>query len=267
VWNLASVAVLVGIWQLATGLQSGSPSERLIPSPSEVVFEALPSVATFGVGGLGGFETASYYGAFVVLARNALVTLARLVGGTATGIVIGVGLGLLMYWSPRLRRVIEPIILVIRNTPLLALMPLFLLWFGGKEIGTMLFIVFAMSLMIVVNTINAIDHLPPVYAKYAQTMGATRWDVTRTVVLPAILPELLSGVRVVVGMAWAITMGAEFLGAQSGLGRILIFSMNYLSMGRMIVILLIYMILAVILYKIIEVIGGRITRWSARPTM
>jgi ABC-type nitrate/sulfonate/bicarbonate transport system permease component len=91
--------------------------------------------------------------------------------------------------------------------------------------------------------------------------------VTRTVVLPAILPELLSGVRVVVGMAWAITMGAEFLGAQSGLGRILIFSMNYLSMGRMIVILLVYMILAVILYKIIEVIGGRITRWSARPTM
>ena len=263
--KLLSIALLLVAWQVAATIVASRTafSDQILPSPIYVFGVSFPGLATYGAGGLGGYDTPSYAGALAVLGRNSLVTLARLLGGTGLGILVGVGLGLLMYWSKILRTVVEPVITVIRNTPLLALMPLFLLWFGGREIGNITFIVFAMSLMIVINTMNAIHHIPPVYGKYARTMGATRWQTTRTVVLPAIIPELAGGIRVILGMAWAITMGAEFLGGQTGLGRILVFSLSYLSVGRMIVVLMVFMFYAMVLYWIFEIARKRLTRWSS----
>jgi ABC-type nitrate/sulfonate/bicarbonate transport system permease component len=84
----------------------------------------------------------------------------------------------------------------------LALISLFLVWFGGAPIGIYLYIIFSIAMMMVVATVNAIQNVHPIYIQFAQTLGASRGKVFRTVVLPAIMPELFGGIRVAVGIAW-----------------------------------------------------------------
>ncbi len=261
--RLAGIIVLLLTWEVAAIYVKSHYefSTQVLPPIEYVVTVSFPGLATFGAGGLGGYDEPSYLGALVVLSRESLATLARVLGGTFVGLVLGVGAGLLMWWSGILRRIIEPVILLIRNVPPLALMPLFLLWFGAREIGSILFIVFAVSMMVVINTTTAIRNLAPVYQRYALTLGATRAQILKTVIVPAITPEVAGGIRVILAMAWAITLGAEFLGAQSGIGRIILFSMSFLATGRMIVILILFVLYAFIIYRAFGLVIKYTTRW------
>jgi ABC-type nitrate/sulfonate/bicarbonate transport system permease component len=118
--------------------------------------------------------------------------------------------------------------------------------------------------MIVINTIVAIKNVDAIYMKFALTQGANRGKVFRSVVFPAIIPELTGGIRVVIGVSWAITLAAEYLAAFSGLGRIMILSEKFAFTGRMIVIILHFMIYSMVLNWFVLKIINYITRW--RPS-
>jgi len=253
---LGALSLLI-IWFIASKIINNG---TILPSPIAVI-NAIPDLATFGGKELGGFEKPSYYGAFIVLSRNSLVTFARLLSGTLIGIFAGVSLALLIWWDETIRRFIEPLILTLRNIPPLALLPLFMIWFGGWELGNILFISSSVGMMIVINSVTAIRNLSPVQIRLAKTLGASRGQILKTVIIPGIIPELAGGVRVVLGMAWAITLGAEFLAVQSGIGRILIFSMNYLATDRMIIILLIFIIYAYLTFIVFSKFVNYFTLW------
>lgn len=253
---IGALSLLI-IWHIASKIINNS---TILPSPIAVI-SAIPDLATFGGKELGGFEEPSYYGAFIVLSRNSLITFARLLSGTLIGIFTGVGLALLTWWNEIIRRFLEPLILTLRNVPPLALLPLFMIWFGGWELGNILFITFSVGLMIVINSITAIRNLSPIQIRLAKTLGASHGQILRTVIIPGIIPELAGGVRVVLGMAWAITLGAEFLAVQSGIGRILLFSLNYLATDRMIIILLIFIIYAYLTFVVFSKFVNYLTRW------
>jgi len=255
--RIMGILSLLIIWQIASKIIDDS---TILPS-IVAVMKTIPDLATFGGKELGGFEEPSYYGAFIVLSRNSLITFARLLGGTLFGIFAGISAALLIWWDEVIRRFIEPLVLTLRNLPPLALLPLFMIWFGGWEMGNILFIAFSVGVMIVINSVTAIRNLPPVQIRFAKVFGASRGQILRTVIIPGIIPELAGGVRVVLGMAWAITLGAEFLAVQSGIGRILIFSMNYLATGRMIIILLIFMIYAYLTFLLFSKFVNYLTRW------
>jgi ABC-type nitrate/sulfonate/bicarbonate transport system permease component len=115
--------------------------------------------------------------------------------------------------------------------------------------------------MMVVYTVEAVRNVAPIFQDYGRTMGATRFQVYRTIVLPAIIPALIGGVRVCLGVSWAIVLAAEYLGAQSGLGRILILSQLFFDTGRMVIIVMLFVGYAMLLNSLVTTTLYRLTRW------
>jgi ABC-type nitrate/sulfonate/bicarbonate transport system permease component len=234
-------------------------ADVVLPPWESVFGTALPGLGLFWQGAGGGQP--SYALAVRVLLDNSVATVSRLVLGTASGIAFGVGLGLLIGWSPRVRDLVWPSIQLARPVPTLALIPLFMLWFGGRELGTWLYVTWATFSMMVVYTVEAVRNVSPTLLDYARTLGSTRIQAYRTVILPAVVPALIGGVRVCLGVAWAIVLAAEYLGAQTGLGRILILSQMFFDTGRMVIIVLLFVAYAMLLNAVVSRILYRATRW------
>jgi len=174
---------------------------------------------------------------------------------------MGVMIGLIMGWSQNARDFFWPSIHLTRPIPSLALIPLFMLWFGGREVGTWLYITWAIFIMMVVYTVEAVRNVQPIFQDYGRMLGATRFQVYRTVVLPAIIPSLIGGIRVCLGVSWAIVLAAEYLGAQNGLGRIMILSQLFFDTGRMVIIVLLFVGYAMLLNSMVISILYRLTKW------
>jgi ABC-type nitrate/sulfonate/bicarbonate transport system permease component len=243
------------------------------PSLEYVVGTALPEIGavdqTLEVGPAAGPERTleerrSYVRAFQVLAEQATVTVRRVLLGTVLGAFVGIGLGLMISLNRLTARVAYPTINTIRQVPLLALSILFLVWFGGTERGIYIYVAFGVSTLLLVGTINAVRNVPQVQVAYAQTLGAGRVRLMRTVILPAIVPELVGGIKVAVGLAWAMVLAAEYLGAQSGLGRLMLFFELFTFTGRMVVVLGVFVLGAIALHAAITIVGDRMTRWVPR---
>ena len=151
-----------------------------------------------------------------------------------------------------MRQVFEAPFPILRVMPLFALLPMFLSWFGCAHAGSIAFVAFAVFSMLFINTIEAIRNVDPIARVLAQTPGASRARVYRTVVVPAVVPELVGGMRVVLGLAWAILLAAEFLAAQSGIGRI------------MILIMLLIMLYTFVIDRLVAMTAAYATRWVPR---
>jgi ABC-type nitrate/sulfonate/bicarbonate transport system permease component len=255
------VLLIFGVWWSAA-LVVARNSERaqiLLPSPANVI-ASIPRLSVFAGPG----AEQSYLMALQVIANNTLASAITLFGGLAIGGFVGVGLGLALGWSPRLRWFFEGPLLVIRLIPVLALLPLFLSWFGGSQAGAIAYVAFAVFSMLFVNTLEAIRNVDPMVQVYARTLGASAIRVYRTVVVPAIVPELVGGLRVILGVAWAILLAAEFLAAQSGIGHILVLAQQYFDTSRMILIALLIMLYSYAADRLAVVAGARVTRWVPR---
>jgi ABC-type nitrate/sulfonate/bicarbonate transport system permease component len=259
--GLLAAVFMVGGWWVA-GLLLARVTDRaqvLLPTPAEVI-ESIPRLSVFA----GPQARQTYLMGLQVLAENTLSSTITLIGGLAIGSVVGIGLGLALGWSSRLRCVFEAPLLVVRVIPLLALLPLFLSWFGGTQTGAISYVAFAVFSILFVSTLEAIRNVDPLIQVYARTLGASPLHVYRTVIAPAIVPELLGGVRVVLGLGWAILLAAEFLAAQSGIGHLMVLAQQYFDTSRMILIVMLIMVLAYILDRVIVLIGTRLTRWAPK---
>ena len=262
-YRLAGLSVLVLVWFVVSSIlqRVSFRGSTILPSPIEVFTTDLSGLSVFAEGSLKN----DWGQAARVIVEQSAISLLRLVCGSLLGAVSGVLVGMLIGYSSLFRALAEPTLNFIRTIPILALIPLFLVWFGGSETGNILYIGFAVFAMVVINTVEAIGHVPPVYFHYARTLGASRLQAYRTVVLPAMLPELVGGIRVVVGFSWAILLAAEYLASQAGLGRILIMAERWLYTGRMIVVILLIIIYSLILNWLFLKLAHYLTRWMPAP--
>jgi ABC-type nitrate/sulfonate/bicarbonate transport system permease component len=256
--RLMSATLLLLCWILAArfvALHFARPSV-VLPGPTEVIRD-IPSIAVF----LEPNAQLTLANAGLVIAQNTLTSALRLFLGLAVGTALGIGIALLLGWSKRSRLLLLGPLLLIRTIPLLALIPLFLAWFGGSEVGIVAFIAFTAFAILFVNTISAIGNVSPILQAFARTLGASRFRIYRTVVVPAIVPELAGGFQVVLGIAWAILLGGEYLEAQSGIGHLLILAAQFTYTSRMIVILILIMIYSFVVGRAFAVLARWLTRW------
>ena len=258
---LKKVIAAVGLilfWEIASFIaKSGGPyTAVLVPSWGEVLKEALPGFAAFRNGSL-----PNYGDAFYILFVNSLITIRRVIAGLFLGGILGVATGMIIGLQPVLRGMFYPVVKLLRNIPLLALIALFLVWFGGEEKGIIIYIAFGLWIIYTTNVIEAIDQADRIRIDFARTLGAKDMDVYTNVILPMIVPNIINTTKVALGVSWAVALGGEFLAAQNGLGRLLIVSQQYMETGRMLIILIVFIILTAIFSWIVKVIGNRITRW------
>ena len=258
-FRIFAVMAMIAIWILSSWLVTltFSRPEIVLPYPWQVVS---------GIKGLGVYKgpgaELTYWNAIEVVLIHSFDSAVRLAAGLAIGGVLGITTGLLLGMNQYLQKMFQTPLLLIRAIPLFALIPLFLTWFGGTNTGVVSYIAFGVFSMLLVNTIAAVRNVPPLIQNFARTLGASRWHVYRTVVFPAIIPEITGGVRVIVGIAWAILIGAELLAAPSGVGRILTLSEQYSATDRMIMIVMLIMVYTLIVdYFVIRAVRY-LNRWS-----
>ncbi|MGV6874467.1 ABC transporter permease [Pseudochelatococcus sp. B33] len=184
--------------------------------------------------------------------------------GFLIGTAVGLASGLLMAYSATARFILAGTLSVVRPVPVFALIPLFVLWFGIGMTPQITLIAVGTSLIIGLATIEAIKNVPSIYVQASLVLGASRSRIYSSVIVPAILPHMLGAVRAAAAAAWGLDVAAEFIGAQAGLGRLLIVRQEYLDTSSMMVIIIIYSLLAVLLDKALQFIEVPLMRWTER---
>jgi len=238
-------------------------ANKMFPRLEYIFFTSYPEFATYyGMDqGLIGFRK-NFFQATIVLFDSSVITIFRLFLGVGLGILLGVASGLLLGISSLVREISLPPILLLRTIPIMALIPLFLFWFGTREIGIIIFVIFAVFSIMIVNTLEAIRNVPNILLNYSRCLGATKMQSYRTIVFPYILPNLNGSIRVVLGISFALVLAGELLATDRGLGWLMILSERYLQTGRLMVIVLIFIIYTMILNAIYMKISNKVNHWK-----
>lgn len=269
-----SFGVVLGLmllWQLASILipYESVPGEPMVPGWQVVLTSTFVSLSDYWPGGFGIEAVAqggerSYTAALLAILSHSWDTSLRLYTGLALGAVGGTLAALAVSWSRWSRRMVALPGQVMRTFPLMALIPLFQLWFGLTFEGMMLFVALGVGVIFFTGTVNAVANVPGIYIDYARTQGAGRFQIYRDVILPAMFPELRSSILLGLGMAWTAVVAAEFLGAQTGLGQIIVYSQYFGYVDRMFLVALVLLVYAAITYALFERASRRLTEWMPR---
>jgi NitT/TauT family transport system permease protein len=199
---LLGVAALLLVWAVVAAV-TDTPS---IPGPPEV-WSALRH----------GFAD----GSFPEATAKSLI---RLAFSFVAALMIGTVLGLVLAAFELARRSIRPLVVALQITPFVAWVPLAVIWFGVTERGVVFVAIAGSFPAVTLATLQGIRQVPPLYVRAGRTLGATGWELQRSVVFPAALPAYMAGVQQAWGFAWKALMAGELIvpatGA-SGLGHLL----------------------------------------------
>jgi sulfonate transport system permease protein len=269
--SLAILFAMAVAWQALSMIYRAEalPGEPMVPGWQIVFTRTLVSLSDYWRGGLGVKAVAdggqpSAIGGVLSILDASLDTIVRLYTGLAIGALFGGASGLAVSWSNWSRRLVALPLHLVRTLPLLAMVPLFQLWFGTYFVGKIIFIAYGVGVIFFVGVANAVRNVPEIYIDNALALGATRLRLYRTVILPAIFPELRSTVLLSLGTGWAATLGAEYLGAQSGLGYIIVYSEQFAYLDRMFLVALVIVAYACLSYAVFNRIALKALAWMPR---
>lgn len=190
--------VLIGF--LEVGTRIGFISNLTMPRPSAVM-ETLWNLASTGL-----------------LWKHLVPSLSRLVVGAALGTVAGVAIGTMIGLFSLARAGLVPLVSALFPIPKIALLPLFVIWFGIGESSKYALIAFGTFTPTVVATFGAVDNVDRTLIRMGQSFGLSWWSIVRKIVLPGAFPGILSGLRVSIAIAIILLVAAEMLGAEYGIG-------------------------------------------------
>jgi NitT/TauT family transport system permease protein len=200
----AGVAILLAGWDLAIRLGR----VPLLPGPVAVV-RAIIELAESGF-----------------LARHVVASLFRVTWGYLLAAAVGIPFGILLAWYRRGGLTLAPIVEILRPISALAWIPLAILWFGVGDLSAVFIIFVASVLPLTVAAMSAVGNVSAVHWNAGRNFGLSSAQIARRVLLPAILPRLLVGLRLALGIAWLVVVAAEMIAVNSGLGFLIIDARN-----------------------------------------
>lgn len=149
---------------------------------------------------------------------DVVVSLLRVFEGFVIAAVLGVLLGCLSGSSRFAENIIDPVLEVLRPIPPLAFLPIFIIWFGLGEASKVLMIAFSAFFIIYVNTYQGVRYADPLLMRAARSLGASKRQAFFGIGLPSAMPEIFTGLRLGIGMAFFVLVAAELIAADSGMG-------------------------------------------------
>lgn len=156
------------------------------------------------------------------------VSLLRFTISYGVAVLLAVPLGIILGWYLRLWQACNALIEILRPISPMAWFPLAVLWFGVGDAPAVFIIFLAAFFPILLSTVRAVRKVDPTYLKVARNFGANQYAVFTKIVLPAAFPYIMTGLHIAVGTAWIHLVAGEMLGAQSGLGYLIVDSRNFL---------------------------------------
>jgi ABC-type nitrate/sulfonate/bicarbonate transport system permease component len=247
-WRLAALLVFVLLWSVAGGIvQLTRPFNPLFLPAPWVVLAAIAELAMKGQ-----------------LWQHVGATLERVAIGFTAAAVLAVALGLLAGQVRLVRNVVEPVVELLRPIPPLAVLPMFIVWVGigeGSKIG---FITYATFFPMFVTTVHGVTQLDVRLLRAAQSLGAGRTALFLRVILPAALPEILTGLRLGVALAFFVIVISEFIGAEQGLGYLINDGRNFFLVPQMLGAAVLLGLLGYAGNAAVRLLERRVLRWQ-RP--
>ena len=198
------IAVLLVIWQIAVTRQT----IHLLPSPVEVV---------------GGIADLVRHG---LLLKYAVASLFRVTWGFLLAAGLAIPLGLSIGWYRRAEMAFNPLIQILRPISPLAWIPIAILWFGVGDLAAVFLIFLGCFFPLILTAINAVQRVPAVYVNAGRNFGLSRADLVYRVLFPAVIPQLITGLRITLGIAWLVVVAAEMIAVNSGLGFLIVDARN-----------------------------------------
>jgi NitT/TauT family transport system permease protein len=187
-------------------------------------------------------------------------TVAELLLGLLAGGAIGFGAGVLLAEMPALRRVAMPYVVVSQVIPKLALMPLFIVWFGFGMTSTVVITALICFFPLMENTMTGLAQVPPDRLELFRLLGATRSQTLWRLKLPTGLPSVLAGVRIAVVLALVGAVVGEFIGASRGLGALVIAAQGSMDTPLMFAVLVLVSLLGLAAYQATLFLERRLLR-------
>ena len=169
--------------------------------------------------------------------------------GLAVGGAFGFAAGVLLAESPRLRALLLPYVVVSQVVPKLALMPLFIVWFGFGLLPTVVVTALICFFPLMENTLTGLAQVPPDRLELFRMLGASRLQVLWRLKLPTGLPAILAGLRIAVVLALVGVVVAEFIGTSQGLGALIIAAQGSMDTPLMFAVLVLVSGLGLITYQ------------------
>ncbi|QUJ76050.1 ABC transporter permease [Sulfitobacter albidus] len=238
------VAVFICLVLLAEwGTRSGWISSLTLPKPSDV---------------LGTFQNLYVSG---LLFQHLGPSLSRLIVGAALGVSLGISVGVLIGLFSYVRSGLVPVVAALFPIPKIALLPLFVIWFGIGEGSKYALIAFGTFTPTVVATYGAVDNVDRTLIRMGQSFGLSWWSIVRKIVLPGAMPGILSGLRISLAIAIILLVAAEMLGAEYGIGAYILEAGSLYDLERLFAGVVILSVLGVLMSAAIGMIERRLLRW------
>jgi NitT/TauT family transport system permease protein len=195
------------------------------------------------------------------LVSSLLTSIRRVSVAFGLCVIVSVPVGVAMGSFEVINRVVDPIIAPLRFTPMNAFIPMFIVWFGIEESEKIAFLFFATVVFLLPVVVDAVRSVPEEMVQTAQTLGATKWQVIRTVLLPAALPQIFDNFRVMNGIAWGYILLAEMVNPRTGIGNLFDASWRASHTEHIFGLILVVGVIGLISDLLIRLINGALFGW------
>lgn len=239
----AGPLLLLIVWQFAVSVLHVPANQ--IPSPANIV-RALRELISSGQ-----------------LATALVVSVRRVVLGLLLGVALGSVLAMLSGLTELGERLIDSVMHMFRTMPVLALLPLFIVWFGIGEEAKVMVIAWAVTFPIYINLFAGIKSVDPKLIEAGQVLGLKRLGLIRQVILPSALPQFLTGLRIAMGVSWLVLVAAEEINATSGLGYLITTAQSLMQTDVIFAVLIVFSLLGVLSDLIVRLIERWALAWRS----
>ena len=200
----AGIALFVVAWHVVV-ITTGAP---LVPTPGQAAL-AIGELAQKGL-----------------LFKYVVASLFRVTWGYLLALVVAVPMGVMLGMSPLAQSALNPYLQILRPISPLAWIPIAILWFGVGDLSAVFLIFLSSFFPLALAAMQAVQSVEPVHLASGRNFGLSRLQLLRHVVFPAVLPQLIVGMRIALGIAWLVVVAAEMIAVNSGLGFLIVDARN-----------------------------------------
>jgi sulfonate transport system permease protein len=245
-FKIASLLAFFVCWEVIgrINLHAQWISAKFLPMPSEII-RALLSYAADGT-----------------LWKHMGHSLYRVLAGFAWGVVISLALGSFISESKAIDNIASPILNLFGPIPIMAFLPMFILWFGIGESSKIILIAYATVISMVSSVTEGLKNTDPILIRSAASLGAPPIKLFTRVKLQSALPGIFVGMKNALGVAFGAMVVAEMMGASTGLGYIIVFSKNWFKMPDMLMAAMIIGLLYSAMFGLLTAVERLLFRWK-----
>ncbi len=240
IFQILILVLFIGLWELLTATRVIDPF--FVSSPSRI-FNMFVSLVQGGT-----------------IWKHIGITLLETIIGFAVATIGGTLIAILLWWNKRLRRVLEPYIVVLNSLPKIALGPIIILWVGSGMSAIIVMCVLICIILTTITMLNAFNSCDADKIQLMKSMHANKFQIFWKLILPNATAEFISVLKINVGMAWVGTIMGEYLSSSAGLGYLIVYGSQVFKIDLVMTSTVLLCVLAALMYMVVCLVE----KWHSR---